>query len=95
MVSHSPLNFDSSRIALPARELARRRSGTDEIVLLWHPEDDRVEVCVCDVTTGAAVHVDIAPGDAMDAFTHTYVYVTGREAAGRRVSDEVVAPVNG
>jgi hypothetical protein len=95
MVSHSPLNFDSSRITLPVRELARRLSGTDEIVLLWHPEDDRVEVSVCDVTTGATVHIDIAPGDAMDAFTHTYAYIASREAVDHRASDEVVAPVDG
>jgi hypothetical protein len=95
MVSHFPLNFDSSRITLPARELARRLSGTDEIVLLWHPEDDRVEVSVCDVMTGAAVHIDIAPGDAMDAFTHTYAYVASREAVDHGASDEVVAPVDG
>ena len=67
----SEMNFDNSRTA---RELARRVSGTDEIVLLWHPEDDRVEVSVCDVTTGATFHIQIAPRDAMDAFTHPYAY---------------------
>ena len=94
MVSHSPLNFDSSRIALPARELARRRSGTDEIVLLWHPEDDRVEVSVRDVTTGVTFHIDIAAGDALDAFTHPYAYLASRETL-ERMNDEVVAPVDG
>ena len=94
MVFHSPLNFESSWITAPARELARRLSGTDEIVLLWHPEDDRVEVSVCDVTTGATFHIEIAPGNALDAFTHPYAYVASREALDR-VSDEVVAPVDG
>jgi len=94
MVSHSPLNFDNSQITLPARELAQRRSGTDEIVLLWHPEDDRVEVSVCDVTTGATVSIEIAPGDALDAFTHTYAYVASPETVDQPVSDEVVATVD-
>jgi hypothetical protein len=65
------MNFDNSRTA---RELARRVSGPDEIVLLWHPDDDRVEVSVCDVTTGATFRIEIAPGNAMDAFTHPYAY---------------------
>lgn len=65
------MNLDSSRTT---RELARRRSGTDEIALLWHPEDDRVEVSVRDVTTGATLHIEIAPGNALDAFTHPYAY---------------------
>jgi hypothetical protein len=94
MVSHSPLNFDTSRITLPARELARRHSGTDEIVLLWHPEDDRVEVSVCDVTTGATFQIEVAPGNALDAFIHPYAYVASRKTL-ERTRDEVVAPVDG
>jgi hypothetical protein len=78
----------------PARELTRRQSGTDEIVLLWHPEDDRVEVSVRDVTTGATFHIEIAPGNALDAFIHPYAYVASRDAIDR-VSGEVVAPVDG
>jgi hypothetical protein len=92
MVFHSPLNFDTGRMTAPARELARRQSGTDEIALLWHPEEDRVEVSVRDVTTGATLQ--IAPGNAMDAFTHPYAYVASREIVDR-MSDEVVAPVDG
>ena len=64
MVFHSPLNFDSSSTIPPARELARRRSGTDEIELLWHPEDNRVEVSVRDVTTDATFYIEVAPGSA-------------------------------
>lgn len=86
MVVHSALELDSSHIAAPARELARRRSGTDEIALLWHPEVDRVEVSVRDVSTGTALHIDVAPGNALDAFTHPYAYVA---------ADDVVAPVRG
>jgi hypothetical protein len=94
MVFHSPLNFDTSRMTAPARELARRQSGTDEIALLWNPEEDRVEVSVRDVTTGATLHIEIAPGNAMDAFTHPYAYVASRKTLDR-MSHEVVAPVDG
>ena len=94
MVVHSPLNFESARMTAPARELARRASGKEEIVLLWHPEDDRVEVSVRDITTDATFHIEIAPGNALDAFTHPYAYATGRETVDRE-SDEVVAPVDG
>jgi hypothetical protein len=94
MVSHSSLNFESSRTAAPARELARRLSGTDEIVLLWHPEDDRVEVSLRDVTTDATFRIEIAPANALDAFTHPYAYAAGRETIDR-VSDDVVTPVDG
>ncbi len=94
MIFHSPLNFDSPGTIASARELARRRSATDEIALLWHPEDDRVEVSVCDVTTGATVDIEVAPGDALDAFTHPYAYIASREGLDR-MSDEAVAPVDG
>jgi len=94
MVFHSPLNFDTSQMTAPARELARRQSGTDEIALLWHPEEDRVEVSVRDITTGATLHIEIAPGNAMDAFTHPYAYVASRETLDR-ISHEVVEAVDG
>jgi hypothetical protein len=94
MVFHSPLNFVTSRMTAPARELARRQSGTDEIALLWHPEEDRVEVSVRDITTGATLHIEIAPANAMDAFTHPYAYVASREALDR-MSHEVVEAVDG
>ena len=94
MVFHSPLNFDSSRTIAPARELARRLSGTDDIALLWHPQDDRVEVSVRDVTTGATFHIEVGPGNALDAFIHPYAYVASPKTH-ERVSDEVVAPLDG
>jgi len=94
MVFHSPLNFDTSQMTAPARELARRQSGTDEIALLWHPEEGRVEVSVRDITTGATLHIEIAPGNAMDAFTHPYAYGASRETLDR-MSHEVVEAVDG
>jgi hypothetical protein len=92
MVLHPSLNFDIARQPhhAPARELAQRVSGTDEILLLWHPEGDWVEVSVCDITSGVGFSVDVAPADAMDAFTHPYAY-----AAKREVGLEVAASLDG
>jgi hypothetical protein len=56
------------------RELAQRLSGSDEVLLVWHPEVDRVEVSVRDVVTGAGFHVEVAPDKAIDAFYHPYAY---------------------
>jgi hypothetical protein len=69
----------------PARELAQRVSGTDEILLLWHPEDDRLEVSVCDITTGVGFCVGVAPASAMDAFNHPYAYAARREIGLRAI----------
>ena len=67
----------SERAATAAtRELARRRSGTLEVLLLWHPRIDGVELSVSDVSTG-----EVAPGTAMDAFHHPYAYAARRESA--------------
>jgi hypothetical protein len=65
----------------PTRELAQRLSGTDEVLLLWHPGIDRVELCVSDVTTGEGFHLEVSPGTAMDAFHHPYAYAARRESA--------------
>jgi hypothetical protein len=94
MVSHSPQSFEIDQITAPARELARRQSGSDEVVLLWHPEDNRVAVSVRDVTTDATFRVEVAPRNAMDAFIHPYAYAASREPIDR-TTDEVVAPVDG
>ena len=56
------------------RELAQRLSGTDEVLLLWHPEIDRVAISVRDRTTGVGVWIAVAPADALDAFYHPYAY---------------------
>jgi hypothetical protein len=63
----------------PTRELAQRRSGADEVLLLWHPESDRVELSIRDRLTGTGFRVEVAPADAIDAFYHPYAYTARRE----------------
>lgn len=72
----------------PARELAQRLSGTDEVLLLWHPESDRVELSVRDTATGAGFQIEVARGKAIDAFYHPYAYAARREYAYRVVTAE-------
>jgi hypothetical protein len=68
-------------MSAPARELAQRLSGTDEVLLLWHPESERVELSVRDVATGAGLQFEVAPGSAIDAFYHPYAYVARARTA--------------
>jgi hypothetical protein len=56
------------------RELAQRQSGTLEVLLLWHAEIDLVELSVHDLATGGGFHTAVAPGRAIDAFYHPYLY---------------------
>jgi hypothetical protein len=76
------------------RELAQRVSGSDEIVLLWHPEDDRLEVSVCDITTGVGFYIGVAPANAMDAFKHPYAYAPRDNVVNRAVL-EIAASADG
>jgi hypothetical protein len=64
-----------------ARALPRRRSGTLEVLLLWHPRIDGVELSVSDVTTGESFQIEVAPETAMDAFHHPFAYAARRESA--------------
>jgi hypothetical protein len=59
-----------------ARELAQRQSGSDEVLLLWHPDSTRVELVVRDVTTGVSLLIEVAPARAIDAFYHPFAYLT-------------------
>jgi hypothetical protein len=59
------------------RELAQRLSGGVEVLLLWHPKDERVELSVRDLADGTSFHMEVAPGDALDAFRHPYAYAAG------------------
>jgi hypothetical protein len=67
----------------PTRELARRLSGTEEILLLWYPATGRVAISIRDIATGASFHLEVARGRAIDAFYHPYAYVTAREHSNR------------
>ena len=73
------------RARAPVRELAQRLSGADEVLLLWYPEGDRVELAVRNVATGTGCQIEVAPADAIDAFYHPFAY------AGRCEHPERVA----
>jgi hypothetical protein len=62
------------RTRTPTRELAQRLTGADEVLLLWHPESDRVELSVRNLATGAGCHIEVAPADAIEAFYHPFAY---------------------
>jgi hypothetical protein len=68
----------ASRVTDTTRELAQRLSGTAEVLLLWHPEIDCVELSVSDLATGEGFHIEVAPGNAMEAFHHPYAYAARR-----------------
>jgi hypothetical protein len=59
-----------------ARELAQRLTGDVEVLLLWHPDVDLVELSLHDQANGAHCQVAVAPEHAIDAFYHPYVYAT-------------------
>jgi len=75
------------RTRAPVRELAQRLSGADEVLLLWHPESDRVELAVRNLATGAGCQIDVAPANAIDAFYHPFAYA-GRCERSDRVERE-------
>ena len=64
--------LELARPSAPGRELAQRLSGTDEVRLLWYPENERVELSLRDLATGAGFQLEVAPGYALDAFYHPY-----------------------
>jgi hypothetical protein len=68
-------------MSAPVRELAQRQSGTDEVLLLWHPESKRIELSVRDLATGASVDFEVTPGSAIDAFYHPFAYLAWRESS--------------
>jgi hypothetical protein len=67
------------------RELAQRLSGTAEVLLLWHPDGERVELAVRDLAAGTDFRIEVAPVDALDAFHHPYAYAARRESSSRIV----------
>lgn len=73
-----PAPATGERPSASTRELAQRLSGGDEVLLLWRPETDRVELSVRDVVTGSGFRIEVAAANAMDAFDHPYAYRAGR-----------------
>ena len=71
------------RTRAPTRELAQRLTGGDEVLLLWHPESDRVELAIRNLATGADCQIEVAPADAMDAFHHPFAYAGRCEPSDR------------
>jgi hypothetical protein len=82
------------RLGAPPRELAQRLSGTDEVLLLWHPESDQVELSVRNLATGAGCQIEVASADAIDAFYHPFAYA-GRCERSERVDREETTIVDG
>lgn len=74
VVTRQWLRPTGERTATPPRELARRVSGTVEVLLQWYSETNRVELAVRE-STGAELHIDVPPTAALDAFYHPYTYV--------------------
>ena len=72
----------------PIRELAQRQTGSVEVRLLWNAEADRVEVSLHDSATDVGFRIDVAPGDALDAFYHPYAYAPEHATAPRLVAAE-------
>ena len=67
----------SDLVGAPTRELAQRLTGSVEVLLLWHPDIDLVELSLQDRATGGGFQVDDAPEDSIDAFYHPYAYALG------------------
>jgi hypothetical protein len=61
------------------------------VLLLWHPESDRVELCVRDRATGVSFHLEVAPADALDAFYHPYAHAARRTNGRPRDGEEISA----
>ena len=53
MADRAPHQATGECLSTTTRELAQRLSGADEVLLLWHPESDRVELSVRNLATGA------------------------------------------
>jgi hypothetical protein len=55
----------------------------DEVLLLWHPESEIVELSVRDAATGAGFCLEVAPVSALAAFYHPYAYLARAENSDR------------
>ena len=80
------------RLSARTRELAQRRSGTNEVLLLWYPESDRLELAIRNLA--ANCQFDVAPSDAIYAFYHAFAYAIECKLSDR-VSGEETTIVDG
>ena len=55
-------------------ELADRAGDGLEVRLYWNDTDGRVKVTVTHLATDRVAQLDVAPGDAMEAFHHPFAY---------------------
>jgi hypothetical protein len=76
-----PPSAPGERLSALTRELAQRQSAGIEVLLLWYPEADRVEVSVRDSRTGAEFQIDVPPADALEAYYHPYAYAAKLESS--------------
>ena len=56
-------------------ELDARETSEFEISLLWDRLRNRVQVLLVDRMTAEVSAIDAAPGDALDAFWHPFLYL--------------------
>ena len=63
-----------SETALHTRELADRESDGVHVLLLWHPAENALTVCVEDSRLGDNFQFAVAPDRALDAFYHPFAY---------------------
>jgi hypothetical protein len=75
-VTLAPMNtttLDSRRSR--SRELDHRESDGLAVTLLWYEESNRVAVRVVDNETDEEFELEVAAGDALDAFRHPFAYI--------------------
>ena len=65
----SPVTIRHSR-----RELARRVSGSIEVTLYWHAEDNSTSIEVWRPTSGERFTSVVPREDALDAFCHPFAH---------------------
>jgi len=65
-------------------ELDYRSSGNLDVTLFWDPDDGSVVVQVIDWATQEDFSLSVAPGKALDAFTHPYAYAEGSSGVDER-----------
>ena len=73
-----PSNDTNPRIG-PAADQGREEGSR----ALWYPACERVELSVRDLATGAGFQLEVASGDAIDAFYHPYAYAAGHDSQDR------------